>query len=810
MGTHSNDNPAKSALLEDSPSSRSFFSRFALPIRSRARNLTDFHIRPADPHRRYSAGDHVQGAVVLTVLKPIRITHLTVSLHGYVRVHKTPNGGVNEAPVVPANTPSQAGSKFKYFGNGFASLFEDEQVLSADGRLEPGKYEFNFDLMFPGQDLPSSIDFERGTIAYMITATLTPPTSISPTTSCERKIYLVEKIDIGSLPPPRARTIYLEPIPKRSRKKKAAAVVEKVGSVTSDQPEPASDIDSTRVHDNSVDASTIGTVAEENNQDALVNPRSPIHSDIRSEISGDSAVSTSTSTGPSGSAERSHKRDSGSQLTGGTRKSGVGDRTITATIELLKGGCLPGDMVSVRISVQHIKRIKSMHGVIVTLYRQGRIDSAPPISLFKGPASQEEARRLQKEEYYPKSKTGLGGLSLSSAGSCSVFRKDLSQTFTPLIIDPVTLTASVTTSVRIPEDAFPTIKGVPGEMITFKYQLEVIVDLGGKLASQIQSGQSSTGRVGAVGPPPGPPLISNPYEGGVAAWGGRPIDTDRLRREKGVISIAFEVVVGTDDSSRQRGKNVIRGTPSFYTQQYDQPSPYGPPINEKGALQEGFDNEGYDPESYAHAHDDYLPEAANDAPYGSYGPPEPSEPPAPFYVPPPEIPNESRLSEKDRIRQAEQRLLPSQPDAGPSSPAYPDGENIYDVEDEAQAGSSSQPPPPPPATTDDPTAPPDDAPSAPTLDELAVAGGSDDKLELERQRLLAEASAPPEFPEDYDAAGPSSSSAPAPAAAFEPSAPVLGDEEHYGPHHAYQEPGASAAHGSAPAAPTEELPRYER
>jgi hypothetical protein len=158
MGTHSNDNPAKSALLEDSPSSRSFFSRFALPIRSRARNLTDFHIRPADPHRRYSAGDHVQGAVVLTVLKPIRITHLTVSLHGYVRVHKTPNGGVNEAPVVPANTPSQAGSKFKYFGNGFASLFEDEQVLSADGRLEPGKYEFNFDLMFPGQDLPSSID----------------------------------------------------------------------------------------------------------------------------------------------------------------------------------------------------------------------------------------------------------------------------------------------------------------------------------------------------------------------------------------------------------------------------------------------------------------------------------------------------------------------------------------------------------------------------------------------------------------------------------------------------------------------------
>jgi hypothetical protein len=151
---------ADSSSLEDSPSSRSFFSRFALPLRSRApRNITDFHIRPADPHRKYSAGDHVQGAVILTILKPIRVTHLTVSLHGYVRVYKGPNGGANEPAVNPAEAPSQgASSRFRYFGNGFASLFQDEQVLSADGRLEPGKYEFNFDLMFPSKGLPTSID----------------------------------------------------------------------------------------------------------------------------------------------------------------------------------------------------------------------------------------------------------------------------------------------------------------------------------------------------------------------------------------------------------------------------------------------------------------------------------------------------------------------------------------------------------------------------------------------------------------------------------------------------------------------------
>ncbi|EOO00564.1 putative ph-response regulator protein palf rim8 protein [Phaeoacremonium minimum UCRPA7] len=156
MGAYPADSNV-STTLEDQPASRSFFSRFALPIRSRTRNLADFHIRPAEPHRKYAAGDHVTGAVILTILKPIRITHLTVALHGYVRVYKNPNAA-NE-PFNPAEAPSTAPSRSsKYLGNGHASLFQDEQVLSADGRLEPGRYEFNFDLMFPSKGLPSSID----------------------------------------------------------------------------------------------------------------------------------------------------------------------------------------------------------------------------------------------------------------------------------------------------------------------------------------------------------------------------------------------------------------------------------------------------------------------------------------------------------------------------------------------------------------------------------------------------------------------------------------------------------------------------
>ncbi|KAK4220140.1 pH-response regulator protein palF/prr-3 [Rhypophila decipiens] len=841
--------------VEESSSGRSFLSRLSLlPLRSRTRNVADFYIRPAEPHRKYGAGDHVQGAVILTVVKPVRITHLTVALHGYVRVSKGPSLSLNDPVVNPAEIPTK-GARPRYQG-GYASLFQDEQVLSSDGRLEIGRYEFNFDLLFPSKGLPSSIDFERGTISYLITATLTRPTSISPTTSCETKIYLVDKVDVGSLSPPRPHTIYLEPISKRSKKKKAPGVENR--SATSETPEPASDLDSTRANENSTEGS-LSVIGEDMGHDPSSNHarspsqiETPLQSDIRS-VSGDSAASVST--GRSRPDDPIHVVYSNA----GKRRHVVEARTITATIEVLKGGCIAGDIISVKVSVQHIKRIKSMHGVIVTLYRQGRIDSAPSPLLFRN-LSKEDARRMEKEELYPKSKTGLGGLSLSSAGTCSVFRKDLSQAFSPLIIDPATLSASVTTSVRVPEDAFPTIKGVPGEMISFKYQIEVIVDLGGKLANQLQRGKTSGPRIGATTAPVGP--VNNPYEGGVASlasWGTSIIDTDRLRREKGVISIVDEVVVGTLDSSRLRGKSLSKLVPSIRSQPAAaEPRLSGGGNYDKGPYDEPPEDEGYPQTGYIHQHDyaaypQQQQHPPRQYPYWNPAPSQPPPPPppqisAPHYVPPPEIPDEQNLTEKERVRRAEQRLLPSQPDepsgvAGPSEPALP-----------LTNGAHFTPSAPPPELAETglgpssisyPAAPPLDIPSTPpALDEAcspgreAMSPATEDKQELERRRLLAEASAPPEFPEDDDDAGVGTSSAAAatvPTALevtttpFEPSAPVLvdDDEADYGTHYTYAtasptanggpsssalggggvvgEPSAAGGHGGI-----EPLPRYER
>lgn len=840
--------PASAPDEPSSSSSLSFFSRLALPLRSRTRYIADFHIRPAEPHRKYGAGDQVQGAVVLTVVKPVRITHLVVSLHGYMRVYKGPSVPTNEPVVDPAEPLAAKGrsSRQKNLANGCARLFQDEQTLSGDGRLEPGRYEFNFNLLFPAGGLPSSIDvcawpvssarlgsgltclprsvqFERGTISYMITATLTRPTSLGtktpPKTSCERKIFLVEKLDIGPLAPPRSRTIYLEPISKRPKKKKQPVASAEKGSVAVDTTAPVSDSDLGRANENSTEGS-LSVIGEDlENEPVDNNARSP-QSDVRS-VSSESAIS--------GSTGRSKRCDTNLGITataslGGKTTPAVKERTITATVELLKGGCLRGDVVPIKISVQHIRRIQSLHGVIVTLYRLGRIDSSPP--LLSKELAGDEARRLDKEEYYPRSKTGLGGLSLSSAGSCSVFRKDLSQAFAPLIIDPDTLSANLTASVRVPEDVFPTIKGTPHEMISFKYHIEVIVDLGGKLANQIQGINPPGTRMSPVTGPLG--VTGSPFDSGAApltSWGTSIIDTDRLRRQKGVICVVFEVVVGTADSSRQRGKAPMKPEPSVPTVPVGESEIYNGGRSEKQPWPPAPDGDnGYAPDDY---NQDYTPSphAQPPQPYAYWDAVPPQIPPAPHYIPPPDIADESTLPEKERIRRAEQRLLPSQPPdasaAGPSTSHLPNGENIYDADDQIPspiAGPSNGLGTPSTAQQDLLG-----APSAPTLEDLASGAEThptEDKQELERRRLLAEASAPPEFPDDYDNGGSSSAAASAPPAESsvpqdnsQPSAPVLEDEEAYGQHYTYSTVTAEASASPAPRdriGPEEPLPRYEQ
>lgn len=110
--------------------------------------------------RTYGPGDVVSGTVVLDVARPLGVTHVTVSLTGFVDVFKNHRSRAR-APSEAEHNKRSRGNRWtsEYYGDGFASLFEQEVVICGEGRLDPKTYHFQFEIAFPSQlSLPSSIE----------------------------------------------------------------------------------------------------------------------------------------------------------------------------------------------------------------------------------------------------------------------------------------------------------------------------------------------------------------------------------------------------------------------------------------------------------------------------------------------------------------------------------------------------------------------------------------------------------------------------------------------------------------------------
>lgn len=622
----------------------------------------------------------------------------------------------------------------------------------------------------------------------MLTSTLTKPTTINPTISCRKRVNLLESIDIAPFPAPKARIVTVEPVSKRSKSKAKGKSSATDSSISGTATATATAADA------------ISREPSMNGGGSASDHRTTV-SPAPSNVSSSSRLSNSSQSFQLGS-------DPSSSASTGVRNSetrsitpSVPDKIITAKTEVLRAGVLPGDTLPVKITINHCKQVRSAQGIIITLYRQGRIDLHPSIPVgYTG-----EGKKPVYEDCYPRSRTGLGGLTMGTSRTSSVFRKDLSQTFAPLIVDPSNMTAAVRTSIRIPEDAFPTITRTPGGMINFRYYVEVVADLRGKLTSperflprlnMVSSGSTFS---------PSGQVINPPDAGGsnsiTANWAGNILDTDQIRREKGVIAVAFEVVVGTRDSQRGQAKattSTASGTPAN-----EFPSSIG-----NAPIAEGGDEWHTDPSPMPSAPEEYpvqndygFPEVSHFEEYGD-GYAQPYEP----YQHPPfgpmvaEPQPEEPMDEKARLRRAEETLLPSrppeEPEVGPSmaemavptapvlpeddhlnhyhhvpsapvlengiSPAVMSAESVQTVvPGHPVAGPSVPPPPPPPPSS------------------------GDDKQELERQRLMMEASAP-EDPEQPSTGGPVGGG---------PSAPVLDEDD---------ELVGVTAHGD------ESLPRYQR
>lgn len=457
--------------------------------------------------------------------------------------------------------------------------------------------------------------------------------------------------------------------------------------------------------------------------------------------------------------------------------------TISATTEITRHGALPGEQIPVRVRVEHTKPVRGI--VIATLYRQGRIDMLPALPL----ASKTKDKKPEYEDVYPKSRTGLGGLYFTNGTPNMAFRKDLTQTSTTMIIDPQTKTADVKFSVRVPNEAFPTMDNIPGGMISFTYHIEVVIDLTGKLGeSRLLPSLTTNG-----------PSFSKSTDGGnqlTHDWASNILDTAPLRRTKNVAAFELPLIIGTEDSGKARRSNEAQFTyqhgQSYYDKDhaqthefddYDQHWPrdvyddhgqhYG--HHGHGAYNDGwYDENGnpvYDP-WYGHYQYYHHPPPAG----GHNQPPSHGQ----YHIPPPQA--EGHLDEKSRLRRQEELLLPSQPPEtgessittqalAPSAPTF-NGETHPPPESpqpsipvtisraSARSGETIVPNPltPPPSLPED----------------EQIIGPTDDKQELERRRLLAQASSPPTDGESE--AGPSSSGY---RAAEAPTAPMIDEEAEY-------------------------------
>ncbi|EAW10421.1 pH response protein PalF [Aspergillus clavatus NRRL 1] len=754
MSVNSAPSPSSSSPLGRNRSS--LLSKIRSPFSHQNRSIADFYVEPDDPWRSYFPGDVVKGTVVLTVVRPVRITHLVVSLHGHVKVFKNTVASGELDAEVGSLGPGRGRRGPEYLGNGLATLFEDEMVLCGDGRLKEGVYKFRFEMCFPPYALPSSINFERGTISYVLTSTLTKPTTMNPTLSCRRRINFLENIDIAPFPAPKARIVTLEPVSKRSKSKGKAKSLE--SDTAPDTPSRKS---------SSTSGGTVG------------DSRPPL-SPAPSNVSSSSRLSNSSQSFQLVSDPSS----SGTGVRNGSITPSIGDKTITAKTEVLRAGVLPGDTLPIIITINHCKQVRSAHGIIVTFYRQGRIDLHPALPV--GPTG--EGKKPVYEDYYPRSRTGLGGLSIGTSRTSSVFRKDLTQTFAPLVVDPTNMTAVVKTSIRIPEDAFPTITRTPGGMINFRYYVEVVVDLRGKLTSperflprfhMVSSGSNFS--------PSGQVLNPSDANGNAVTtnWAGNILDTAQIRREKGVVAVAFEIVIGTRDS--QRRKEAAERPSSLAAGSDVQPQP----------LFVERDHLPIDPSPIPSAGTEFSRQSDYGFPPELPWPEHGLDTPQPYHflgevIPTPR--SEEPTDEKSRLRHAEQTLLPSQPpdesEAGPSrghlepptAPVLPEDDHIHGYHHLPSPVENGLPPPLVPAESVQTVV----ARSRATASNGTPVVPGEDKQELERQRLLMEASAP----EDMDVSNGHS-------AVEGPSAPVFhhnDDEQLVG----------GAAHGD------ESLPRYQR
>lgn len=605
--------------------------------------IQDFYVVLDDPHKAWLPGDEVSGQIILISKRNLANIVIKLLLLGYVKLNASSH--LKLRPV----KHSLFNHTIKIYGSG--PQLADEEFSNG---LFKGEHRFPFIVKLPKKRVFTSIDFGKGSIVYLLKAAIgnvaqetssqgSDSSILSPallitktkhlkilsnlTITSEKLIQIVNPIDVAKLPTPVPKKLVIRD-PRHNRK------LSRTQSSTSTI--------------NSVNTFTTLSLNNSEREDDILHTH----------------LSTPNATNNASAAT--------------TPSELPAPDSIRVSLDISKRGYLRGELIPVKLNINHLKKVQDLSGIIVTLVRVCRLDNGPE-GLFES------------------------------------FRKDLQQLVLPLYVDPVTFKSEITTSVRVPADAFPTILGCP--IVSFQYFIEVLVNLSGKPIA-IEGAENSG--------PSEEPGFDGKSRNGTAANGASSVsdfkfsfnfhsgsainqkersgfvNTDKYKRMKKFLQLTTEVVIGThrleehaenDESetfNQSMGNSVSplsvrslflgsNGSPAVFSQPGLSPShvpgpamttpnerPQTPNLHSIGGTLDNLSTPPY----------------SQDEPQPGFGIPNYEEISGPSHGSGPvPIPDQSHLSEKDQMRAHEASLMPSEPPLDEMDEEDDDRETISPVND---------------------------------------------------------------------------------------------------------------------------------
>ncbi|SCU90224.1 LANO_0D08020g1_1 [Lachancea nothofagi CBS 11611] len=221
------------------------------------------------------------------------------------------------------------------------------------------------------------------------------------------------------------------------------------------------------------------------------------------------------------------KRTGGSKNSGSTIATSNSFKTVTINVDLPSSGYVIGEVIPVKLNLEHYREYSHSTGLIATLVRICRVEDS------------------------------------SKENAIETYRKDICQTVSPIYVNPESLECSVTVYLKVPFDAFPTLR-LPNRRFSFQYYVEVLVNLSRKNLAFTESNRVvDTTSNAQVSSSPGKSIeetlaiLQRKIQSGSSTENFQDddresmiffkdlINVDKLKRLRNVTGMSIEIVVGT-------------------------------------------------------------------------------------------------------------------------------------------------------------------------------------------------------------------------------------------------------------------------